>query len=218
LRDITELLFTFLGANLDLGAGNEELPAVQLTELHGNPAAFLARTETGLLRRHAYKTSHWPALSTPDWGNSTRRSAMTKPHVRLNKDDAAVLLVDQQAGLLSLVRDINPDTFRNNVLALAELARYFELPTVLTTSFESGPNGPFTTELKETFPEAPYIARPGQINACDSDEFVQAVKGGSSGCWSSRAQWDLCSAILFQPGSRSGETAGRAWRRVARSR
>lgn len=101
---------------------------------------------------------------------------MTKPYVRLNKDDAAVLLVDHQAGLLSLVRDINPDTFRNNVLALANLAKYFELPTVLTTSFETGPNGPLMTELKETFPEAPYIARPGQINAWDNDEFVQAVR------------------------------------------
>ncbi len=29
---------------------------------------------------------------------------MTKPYVRLDKNDAAVLLVDHQAGLLSLVR------------------------------------------------------------------------------------------------------------------
>ncbi|MDR2316091.1 hydrolase, partial [Pseudomonas sp. zjy_8] len=44
---------------------------------------------------------------------------------RLNKDDAAVLLVDHQAGLLSLVRDIEPDKFKNNVLALADLAKFF---------------------------------------------------------------------------------------------
>lgn len=43
---------------------------------------------------------------------------MTKPYVRLDKNDAAVLLVDHQAGLLSLVRDIEPDKFKNNVLAL----------------------------------------------------------------------------------------------------
>lgn len=41
---------------------------------------------------------------------------MTKPYVRLDKDNAAVLLVDHQAGLLSLVRDIDPDKFKNNVL------------------------------------------------------------------------------------------------------
>ena len=95
---------------------------------------------------------------------------------RLNKDDAAVLLVDHQAGLLSLVRDIEPDAFKNNVLALADLAKFFNLPTILTTSFEQGPNGPLVPELKALFPDAPYIARPGQINAWDNEDFVKAVK------------------------------------------
>lgn len=95
---------------------------------------------------------------------------------RLNKDDAAVLLVDHQAGLLSLVRDIDPDSFKNNVLALADIAKYFQLPTILTTSFEDGPNGPLVPELKTLFPDAPYIARPGQINAWDNEDFVKAVK------------------------------------------
>lgn len=48
---------------------------------------------------------------------------MTKPYVRLDKNDAAVLLVDHQAGLLSLVRDIEPDKFKNNVLALGDLGK-----------------------------------------------------------------------------------------------
>lgn len=101
---------------------------------------------------------------------------MGKPYVRLDKDNAAVLLVDHQTGLLSLVRDIDPDKFKNNVLALAAAAQYFNLPTILTTSFESGPNGPLVPELKEMFPDAPYIARPGQINAWDNEEFLKAVK------------------------------------------
>lgn len=101
---------------------------------------------------------------------------MSKPYIRLDKNNAAVLLVDHQAGLLSLVRDIDPDRFKNNVLALADLAKYFKLPTILTTSFETGPNGPLVPELKEIFPDAPYIARPGQINAWDNDEFLAAVK------------------------------------------
>ncbi len=101
---------------------------------------------------------------------------MSKPYVRLNKEDAAVLLVDHQTGLLSLVRDIDPDKFKNNVLALANLAKYFNLPTILTTSFEAGPNGPLVPELTEIFPDAPYIARPGQINAWDNEECGKAVK------------------------------------------
>lgn len=101
---------------------------------------------------------------------------MSKSYVRLDKENAAVLLVDHQAGLLSLVRDIDPDRFKNNVLALADAAKYFGLPTILTTSFENGPNGPLIPELKELFPDAPYIARPGQINAWDNEDFVKAVK------------------------------------------
>ncbi|VFR85748.1 Nicotinamidase family protein YcaC [plant metagenome] len=101
---------------------------------------------------------------------------MTQPYAKLDKNNAAVLLVDHQAGLLSLVRDFQPDQFKNNVLALGDLARYFNLPTILTTSFEQGPNGPLVQELKDQFPDAPYIARPGQINAWDNEDFVKAVK------------------------------------------
>lgn len=101
---------------------------------------------------------------------------MSTPYTRLDKNNAAVLLVDHQAGLLSLVRDIEPDRFKNNVLALADLAKYFKLPTVLTTSFEDGPNGPLVPELKQSLPEAPFIPRPGQINAWDNTDFVNAVK------------------------------------------
>lgn len=101
---------------------------------------------------------------------------MSKPYKRLDKNQAAVLMVDHQAGLLSLVRDIEPDKFKNNVLALADLAKYFKLPTVLTTSFEDGPNGPLVPELKTMFPDAPFIPRPGQINAWDNEDFVAAVR------------------------------------------
>ena len=95
---------------------------------------------------------------------------------RLDKNNAAVLLVDHQTGLINLVQDFSPDEFKNNVLALADLASYFKLPTILTTSFEDGPNGPLVPELKEMFPDAPYIARPGNINAWDNPDFVKAVK------------------------------------------
>jgi nicotinamidase-related amidase len=95
---------------------------------------------------------------------------------RISKDDAAVLLVDHQAGLISLVQDHSPSEFKNNVLALGAVAKFFQLPTILTTSFENGPNGPIVPELKEMFPKAPFFPRPGQINAWDNEDFVKAVK------------------------------------------
>jgi nicotinamidase-related amidase len=96
-------------------------------------------------------------------------------YVSLEKDDAACLLVDHQSGLISLVQDFSPGEFKNNELALGASAKYFNLPTILKTSFEDRPNGPLVPELKELFPDAPYIARPGNINAWDNEDFVEAV-------------------------------------------
>ncbi len=94
----------------------------------------------------------------------------------LSADNAALLLVDHQVGLFSLVGDYSPDEFRNNVLALAGCGKTFKLPTILTTSAETGPNGVIMPELKEMYPDAPFIPRPGQINAWDNEDFVGAVK------------------------------------------
>ncbi|QBP91066.1 hydrolase [Bacillus mycoides] len=102
---------------------------------------------------------------------------MSDLYSRLSKSDTAVLLVDHQTGLISsLVRDYGVDEFKNNVLALANTAKFFDLPVILTTSFEDGPNGPLMQQLIELFPNAPKIARPGQINAWDNDEFVKAIE------------------------------------------
>lgn len=95
---------------------------------------------------------------------------------RLSGKDAVLLLVDHQAGLISLVQDFSPNEFKNNVLALTACGKYFKLPTILTTSFEDGPNGPLVPEIKAMFPDAPYIARPGNINAWDNEDFVKAIK------------------------------------------
>lgn len=95
---------------------------------------------------------------------------------RLDKNNSLVLFIDHQTGLISLVHDFSPSEFKNNVLALADIAKYFKLPTILTTSFETGPNGPVVPELKELLHDATIIARPGQINAWDNEEFVNAIK------------------------------------------
>ena len=101
---------------------------------------------------------------------------MTKPYKKLSKDDAVLLLVDHQSGLISLVQDFSPDDFKNSVIALADIGKFFKLPTILTTSFDEGPNGPLVPELVERFPDAPFIHRPGQINAWDNADFVKAIQ------------------------------------------
>ena len=53
---------------------------------------------------------------------------MTNRYRRISTDDAAVLFVDHQVGLTTLVRDYTPAEFRNGVLALADTAKFFKLP------------------------------------------------------------------------------------------
>ena len=134
---------------------------------------------------------------------------------RLDKNNAAVLLVDHQSGLTNSSQDFSPDDFKNNVLALADVAKYFKLPTILTTSFEDGPNGPLVPELKAQFPEAPYIARPGNINAWDNEDFVKAVKAtGKKQLIIAGVVTEVCVAFPGALGHRRGLRGLRRHRRL----
>ncbi|CAO3654389.1 unnamed protein product [Mucor hiemalis] len=124
---------------------------------------------------------------------------------RLNLNDTAFLFIDHQSGLLNLVQDYNPDLYLNNVMGLAETAKYFDIPTILTTSREDGPNGVLLPELKALFPKAPYVARPGQINAWDSEEFVKAVKKtGKKQLVISGIVTDVCVAFVSLSAKKAG--------------
>jgi nicotinamidase-related amidase len=147
-----------------------------VAQMKEQPPEEAATPPTSSVKRWAPGADRQPHADFHSASITSEDTAMTTSYKRLDKDNAAVLLVDHQTGLLSLVRDIDPDRFKNNVLALAALATYFKLPTILTTSFETGPNGPLVPELKAQFPDAPYIARPGQINAWDNEDFVKAIK------------------------------------------
>lgn len=98
---------------------------------------------------------------------------------RIDKDKAMLLVVDHQLGLFQLVRDFSPDQFKNNILAHAALGNVFDLPTVLTTSAETGPNGPLPQEILDMHPDAPLIKRNGEVNAWDNSEFRDAVRAAN---------------------------------------
>ena len=54
------------------------------------------------------------------------------------KNNTVLLVVDHQEGLFQLARDQIPSAFKSSILAHAALAKVFNLPTVLTTSADSG--------------------------------------------------------------------------------
>ena len=100
----------------------------------------------------------------------------SKFYEKLTPENAVMVLVDHQAGLLPLVANTSPVELKNNVLALCKVAKIFKLPTILTTSFYKGPNGPLAPEIQEMFPDVKVIHRPGEINAWDNKEFVDTIK------------------------------------------
>ncbi|KAF9528199.1 Isochorismatase-like protein [Crepidotus variabilis] len=116
---------------------------------------------------------------------------------RIDKNNTVVLIVDHQVGLLQLVRDYQADEFRNNILAHAALAKVFALPTVLTTSAETGPNGPLPKEIVEMHADAPLIKRSGEVNAWDNADFRQAVSAtGKKQVIVAGITTDVCTTFL----------------------
>ncbi|KAJ3573818.1 hypothetical protein NP233_g2188 [Leucocoprinus birnbaumii] len=98
------------------------------------------------------------------------------PFERLDKNNAALLIIDHQVGLYQLVRDQTPEEYRANILAHAAIGKAFNIPTVLTTSAEHGPNGPLPREITEMYPDVPFIKRNGEVNAWDNPDFRKAVE------------------------------------------
>lgn len=88
----------------------------------------------------------------------------------------ALLVIDHQVGLAQVVRDYNTNDFRNNILGHAALGNVFNLPTVLTTSSDAGPNGLMLKEIMDVHPNATLIRRQGEVNAWDNADFRAAVK------------------------------------------
>ncbi|UUZ71209.1 isochorismatase family protein [Polaromonas sp. P1(28)-8] len=95
---------------------------------------------------------------------------------RLTSENAALLMVDHQTGLANGVQTQTPPVFINNVKALATLGKNYKLPTIITTSFATGPNGPIMPIVEQTLPNATIVHRPGEINAWDNPDFVKAVE------------------------------------------
>ena len=67
---------------------------------------------------------------------------------RFSMDNAALLLIDHQTGTMQLNHDPTPVEFRQAVIALAKVGKIFNLPTIITSNYETGPNGPIMQEIR----------------------------------------------------------------------
>lgn len=94
----------------------------------------------------------------------------------MDPNDTVILLLDHQSGLFQTVKDIPVADLRRNVTMLARLATLLGIPVITTASEPAGTNGPLMPEIHELAPHAVYVARKGEVNAWDNEDFVAQVR------------------------------------------
>ena len=97
-----------------------------------------------------------------------------RPYEPLTSENAALVLIDHQVGLMTGVRDISTGELKHNVVALAKAAQVLKLPIVVTTTARESMWGPTFPELVEALPEIPIIDR-ASVNAFDDEKVAQAI-------------------------------------------
>lgn len=98
-----------------------------------------------------------------------------RPYQPLTTENAALVLVDHQVGLMTGVRDYSTGELKHNVVALAKAAKALKLPIVVTTTARDSMWGPTFPELVEALPGVRIIDR-SSVNAFDDATVAKAIK------------------------------------------
>lgn len=114
-----------------------------------------------------------PRVAAAD-ARAAGRYGYDKPSV----DNAIVLLVDHQIGLMTGMRETTSlAELKSNVIGLARTAKALGLPTLITSSNAHWQNGDTLPEIKALFAEEPIYRRTGIINCYEDPSFRAALEG-----------------------------------------
>src|SRR5579862_1333626 len=108
--------------------------------------------------------------------NSNCMPNQNRPYEPLTSENAALVLVDHQVGLMTGVRDYSTGELKHNVVALAKAAKALKLPIVATTTARDSMWGPTFPELVEALPGIEIIDR-SSVNAFDDARVAKAIEG-----------------------------------------
>jgi len=93
----------------------------------------------------------------------------------LNSDNAALVLVDHQVGLMTGIRDYSIAELKHNVVGLVKAAQVLDLPIVTTTTSAETLWGPAFPELQAVLPGQNFIDRT-TVNAWDDPRVEAAIR------------------------------------------
>src|SRR6201995_3307143 len=116
-----------------------------------------------------------PATSQNQLRQENTMTNQPRPYEPLTSDNAALILVDHQVGLMTGVRDYSTGELKHNVVALAKAAKALKLPIVATTTARDSMWGPTFPELVEALAGVEIIDR-SSVNAFDDARVAKAIE------------------------------------------
>ncbi|MFB7111638.1 isochorismatase family protein [Streptomyces sp. NPDC056190] len=126
----------------------------------------------------------------------------------ITRENAAVVLVDHQVGLLSGVRDIPVAELKHNVVALARAATVLDMPLVVTTTAADSMWGPTTPELVRALPAGQKIIDRGTVNAWHDDRVRGAIEAtGRQKLIFAGVSLEVCAALPALSATAAGHDA-----------
>lgn len=93
----------------------------------------------------------------------------------LTTENAALVLVDHQVGLMTGIRDYSIADLKHNIIGLARAARALDVPIVTTTTSAETLWGPAFPELQAALPGQTFIDRT-TVNAWDDPRVEDAIR------------------------------------------
>lgn len=122
----------------------------------------------------------------------------------LRADNAALVLVDHQVGLMTGVRDYSIAELKHNIVGLAKAARVLGLPIVTTTTSSETLWGPAFPELQEALPGQSFIDRT-TVNAWDDPRVEAAIRAtGRNKLIFAGVSLEVCAALPAMRAAREG--------------
>lgn len=122
----------------------------------------------------------------------------------LTRDNAAVVFVDNQVGLMTGIRDYSIGDLKHNIVGLAKAAKALGLPIVATTTSSETLWGSAIPELQEALPGQTFIDRT-TVNAWDDPRVEEAIRAtGRSKLIFAGLSLEVCAAFPAMRAVREG--------------